>query len=79
MLSIIFNQLVGTLNLWTSVPAFLLYYLLYTSSERDNPEGMIRDIKVHIFSFLFINRLIRNLFLLNEKNIAALNPFKFLK
>ena len=54
ILSIFFNQLLGTLNLWTSVPAFLLYYLLYSSSERENPEGMIRDRKVNtllLYSF----------------------------
>lgn len=43
------TQIFGNLSLWASLPAFVLYYLFYSSFERDNPEGRVTDTKVNLF------------------------------
>jgi hypothetical protein len=47
-------QIFGNLSLWASLPAFLVYYLFYSSFEYDDPEGRVSDTKVLIPS-IFLN------------------------
>ena len=44
-----FANLLGPLNLWASLPSFLLYYLFYSSFEHSDPEGPVKDTKVKTF------------------------------
>ena len=40
------TQVFGPLNLWASLPTFLLYYLFYSSFEHNDPEGPVKDTNV---------------------------------
>lgn len=40
------SQIVGNLSVWASFPAFVLYYLFYSSFEFNNPEGRVSDTTV---------------------------------
>ena len=56
-----FANLLGPLNLWASLPSFLLYYLFYSSFEHSDPEGPVKDTKVKTlkkktFEFHFARR-----------------------
>ncbi|XP_032795569.2 LOW QUALITY PROTEIN: glucose dehydrogenase [FAD, quinone] [Daphnia magna] len=48
------TQIFGNLSLWASLPAFVLYYLFYSSFERDNPEGRVTDTKTFLSEYDFI-------------------------
>lgn len=39
-------QFFGNLRIFSSLPAFILYYLFYSSFENDDPEGRITDTTV---------------------------------
>ena len=38
--------LLGNLQIWTSLPFFLVYYLFYTGFDNQNPEGRVKDTTV---------------------------------
>ncbi|XP_059352394.1 glucose dehydrogenase [FAD, quinone]-like [Daphnia carinata] len=48
------TQIVGNLNLWISFPAVFLYYLFYSSFERDDPEGYVTDAENILTEYDFI-------------------------
>uniref|UniRef100_A0A0P6FW01 Glucose dehydrogenase (FAD, quinone) n=1 Tax=Daphnia magna TaxID=35525 RepID=A0A0P6FW01_9CRUS len=48
------TQIFGNLSLWASFPAFLLYYLLYSSFEMNDPEGFITDAETILTEYDFI-------------------------
>jgi len=52
-------QLIGNLKLLASLPAFLIYYFVYSSFDYRNPEGRVKDTKVNTkktqFNLLTIN------------------------
>ncbi|EFX84143.1 hypothetical protein DAPPUDRAFT_100066 [Daphnia pulex] len=47
-------QIFGNLSLWASLPAFLVYYLFYSSFEYDDPEGRVSDTKTFLNEYDFI-------------------------
>ena len=54
--------ILGNLQLWTSVPFFLVYYLFYTGFDYQNPEGRVKDTtvsKTSMIQFLFAWQYIR--------------------
>jgi len=40
------SQLLTNLQLWSSLPAFIVYYLFYTAFEYKDSEGRVKDTKV---------------------------------
>ena len=45
------SQLLGNIQLWSSLPAFIIYYLFYTAFDSKNPEGRVKDTKVKLAQF----------------------------
>ena len=39
-------MILGNLQLWNSLPFFIVYYLFYTAFPYHNPEGRVKDTKV---------------------------------
>ncbi|XP_045036542.1 glucose dehydrogenase [FAD, quinone]-like [Daphnia magna] len=48
------SQIVGNLSVWASFPAFVLYYLFYSSFEFNNPEGRVSDTTTFLNAYDFI-------------------------
>ncbi|KZS09801.1 Glucose dehydrogenase [Daphnia magna] len=48
------TQIFGNLSLWASFPAFLLYYLFYSSFEMNDPEGYVTDAETILTEYDFI-------------------------
>ena len=55
-----FANLLGPLNLWASLPSFLLYYLFYSSFEHSDPEGPVKDTKVKTFKKKHLNFILHD-------------------
>ena len=55
-----FANLLGPLNLWASLPSFLLYYLFYSSFEHSDPEGPVKDTKVKTLKKKHLNFILHD-------------------
>ena len=56
------SQMAGSLNMWASVPPFLLTYLYYSLFEDSNPEGYVTDTtvckkKIELLIRLFVSAI----------------------
>jgi hypothetical protein len=73
-------QIFGNLSVWASFPAFVLYYLFYSSFEFNDPEGRVTDTTVRIKLKKKKNGLIQfNNYVISSVSISSEVRIKFKK